>query len=286
MTSSAIARPTTTCDPWLSVTTASPSASLPWVAAARLKSSSSAATPVTPRRGADLSVLRRVTNVLGIDECRDHGFRPARWSEDGCREGRSHLFDPALPPRVIHRGQHGNIGVEANQQRRGLIVMFDDQRGAAFLQSLKNGIEVAGKFGSGNDFEHDAIVDRLFTRVKRHRWLFSLAILLPLAACQPTATPPPTQSATASPTTPTLAACPASRPSPGPEVLLRNQPAPDDLAFDNDGRLLFSDIKAGTVSALKADGSVERIAGGMSAPEGIVVQADGRILVGEQGRNR
>ncbi len=37
---------------------------------------------------------------------------------------------------------------------------------------------------------------------------------------------------------------------------------------------------------LKADGSVERIAGGMSAPEGIVVQADGRILVGEQGRNR
>jgi len=37
---------------------------------------------------------------------------------------------------------------------------------------------------------------------------------------------------------------------------------------------------------LNADGSVQRIAGGMSAPEGIVVQADGRILVGEQGRNR
>jgi sugar lactone lactonase YvrE len=68
--------------------------------------------------------------------------------------------------------------------------------------------------------------------------------------------------------------------------LLRNQPAPDDLAFDNDGRLLFSDINAGTVSALQADGSVQRIAGGMSAPEGIVVQADGHILVGEQGRNR
>ena len=68
--------------------------------------------------------------------------------------------------------------------------------------------------------------------------------------------------------------------------MLRNLPAPDDLAFDNDGRLLFSDIKAGTVSALNADGSVQRIAGGMSAPEGIVVQADGHILVGEQGRNR
>jgi sugar lactone lactonase YvrE len=116
--------------------------------------------------------------------------------------------------------------------------------------------------------------------------LFSLAVLLAVAACQPAATPPPTHRATASPTTPALAACPALPAVPGPQVLLRNQPAPDDLAFDNDGRLLFSDIKAGTVSVLKADGSVERIAGGLSAPEGIVVQADGRILVGEQGRNR
>lgn len=65
-----------------------------------------------------------------------------------------------------------------------------------------------------------------------------------------------------------------------------NQPAPDDLAFDNDARLLFSDIKTGAVSALNAGGSVERLASGLSAPEGIAVQADGRILVGEQGRNR
>lgn len=69
-------------------------------------------------------------------------------------------------------------------------------------------------------------------------------------------------------------------------MLAQKLPAPDDLAFDNGGRLLFSDITAGTVSALKADGSVERIAGGISAPEGIVVQDDGRILVAEQGRNR
>src|SRR4029077_20541920 len=225
--------------------------------------------PAPPRRGAELSVLRRVTNVLGSDERRDHGFWPARWGEDGCRKGRQHFFDPAVPPGVIHRGQHGNIGVESNQQRGGLVVMFDDQCGAAFLQSLKNGIEVAGEFGGGNNFEHDAIVDPHFTRVKRHSWWVSLAVLLAVAACQPAATPSPTQSATATPTTPMLAACPASRASPGPEVLLRNQPAPDDLAFDNDGRLLFSDIKAGTVSLLKADGSVERIAGGMSAPEGI-----------------
>jgi sugar lactone lactonase YvrE len=123
-------------------------------------------------------------------------------------------------------------------------------------------------------------------RVKRHRCLSSLAVFLAVGACQPVPTASPTHSATASPSTPTLAACSASLASAGPEVLLRNQPAPDDLAFDNEGRLLFSDINAGTVSVLQADGSVERIAGGMSAPEGIVVQADGRILVGEQGRNR
>jgi sugar lactone lactonase YvrE len=112
-------------------------------------------------------------------------------------------------------------------------------------------------------------------------------MLLAVAACQqgPPA-PKVTATMTPSPKASALAACPAATASSGPQVLLQNQPAPDDLAFDNDGRLLFSDIKTGAVSALKADGSVERIAGGMSAPEGIVVQADGRILVGEQGRNR
>jgi sugar lactone lactonase YvrE len=83
-----------------------------------------------------------------------------------------------------------------------------------------------------------------------------------------------------------LVACPATPAPAGPQILAQKLSAPDDLAFDNDGRLLFSDIPAGTVSALKSDGTVERIAGGMSAPEGIVVQADGRILVAEQGRNR
>ena len=112
-------------------------------------------------------------------------------------------------------------------------------------------------------------------------------ILITVAACQQAPVAPsiaPTASPTPKP--PALAACPAATASPGPQVLLQKQPAPDDLAFDNNGRLLFSDIKTGAVSILNVDGSVERIAGGMSAPEGIVVQADGRILVGEQGRNR
>jgi sugar lactone lactonase YvrE len=114
-----------------------------------------------------------------------------------------------------------------------------------------------------------------------------VVVFIAAAACQqapvaPSAKPLSTPSPKASP----LAACPAAAASPGPQVLLQKLPAPDDLVFDNDGRLLFSDITAGTVSALNADGSVTRIAGGMSAPEGMVVQADGRILVAEQGRNR
>jgi sugar lactone lactonase YvrE len=114
-----------------------------------------------------------------------------------------------------------------------------------------------------------------------------VVVVITAAACQqatvaPSATPALTPSARAS----ALAACPSGAAPAGPQVLLQKQPAPDDLAFDNDGRLLFSDIKTGAVSVLNADGSVQRVAGGMSAPEGIVVLADGRILVGEQGRNR
>jgi sugar lactone lactonase YvrE len=114
-----------------------------------------------------------------------------------------------------------------------------------------------------------------------------LVVVITAAACQqatvaPSAKPTLTPSAKAS----ALAACPSGAAPAGPQVLLQKQPAPDDLTFDNDGRLLFSDIKTGAVSVLNADGSVQRIAGGMSAPEGIVVQDDGRILVGEQGRNR
>jgi len=90
-----------------------------------------------------------------------------------------------------------------------------------------------------------------------------------------------------SPTPSALSACPAGTAAPvGPQVLLRNLPAPDDLAFDASGRLLFGDIKAGTVSALRIDGSVQRIAGGLSVPEGIVELANGKLLVAEQGRNR
>jgi len=104
------------------------------------------------------------------------------------------------------------------------------------------------------------------------------------AGCQPGLISP---SPRPSPTPTALRACPAGASAPaGPQALLSNLPAPDDLAFDNDGRLLFGDIKAGTVSALGIDGSVQRIADGLRVPEGIVVLANGEILVAEQARNR
>ena len=111
------------------------------------------------------------------------------------------------------------------------------------------------------------------------------------AGCQqapvaPSTKPTPTPTASVS----GLAGCPTSAAPVGAQVLVQHLPAPDDLAFNLDGRLLFSDITAGTVSALNADGSVEQIVSGLSAPEGIVAQGvqpgSGRILVAEQGRDR
>src|SRR5438445_2220264 len=131
---------------------------------------------------------------------------------------------------MVHRGEHGNIGVEADQQRRGLVVMFDDQRGTAFLQRLENGIEVTGQFRSRNDFEHDAIVDRRQSMVKQDRFVMSAVLLMTLIGCQPAPRPAVTPSPTASVSRAALFACPATPASSAPQTVLANLPAPDDLA--------------------------------------------------------
>src|SRR5215471_3066417 len=46
-------------------------------------------------------------------------------------------------------------------------------------------------------------------------------------------------------------------------VLLSGVERPDDLAFDPQGRLLFSDFYNGTVSRFNPDGSVTRIVAGL-----------------------
>ncbi len=121
-----------------------------------------------------------------------------------------------------------------------------------------------------------------------------------LAACDSAPTPqatkstPTTQAPSPTKSIPTATAIP---PTPTPthaatpqrytaRTLLQGVGRPDDLAFDKNGRLLFSDAHNGTISRLNADGSVTVLASGIAAPEGIVVLPDGTMIIAEQGPNR
>jgi sugar lactone lactonase YvrE len=130
---------------------------------------------------------------------------------------------------------------------------------------------------------------RLITR------LFGLLLMPPLlllAACNSSPAPTtgnPTPKASASPTA-TLPV-PINTPHPAPahfttKVLLQGSARPDDLAFDLQGNILFSDFYNGTVSRLNADGSVTVLLRNIAGPEGIVVLADGTMILAEQKTNR
>ncbi len=69
-------------------------------------------------------------------------------------------------------------------------------------------------------------------------------------------------------------------------IVLASGNRPDDLAFDREGRLLFSNPHNGTVNRLNADGSVTVLLSGINAPEGLVVLSDGTLVIAEQGPNR
>ncbi len=69
-------------------------------------------------------------------------------------------------------------------------------------------------------------------------------------------------------------------------VLLRGGNRPDDLVFDREGHLLFSNPHNGTVNRLNANGSVTTLLSGINAPEGLVVLSDGTLVIAEQGPNR
>jgi sugar lactone lactonase YvrE len=70
------------------------------------------------------------------------------------------------------------------------------------------------------------------------------------------------------------------------QILLSGVGRPDDLAFDQQGHLLFSDFYNGTVSRLNADGSLTRIVSGLAGPEGLVVLSNGKMIIAEQHTNR
>jgi sugar lactone lactonase YvrE len=65
-------------------------------------------------------------------------------------------------------------------------------------------------------------------------------------------------------------------------VVLKGVGRPDDLAFDQQGRLLFSDEFNESISRLNADGTVSLVLKDANGPEGMVVLPDGTISFAEQ----
>jgi sugar lactone lactonase YvrE len=125
--------------------------------------------------------------------------------------------------------------------------------------------------------------------------IYMLFCLILLASCTNsppsiTTTPTPSRTATAMPTvSPTLSPSSTSDMTPThytSHVLLSGVGRPDDLAFDRQGRLLFSDFFNGTISRLNMNGSVTVLLTGVAGPEGIVVLADGTMIIAEQRTNR
>lgn len=127
--------------------------------------------------------------------------------------------------------------------------------------------------------------------MRAHR-LLCASILLCLALLSSCAGTPNTQSSTPplshSPTS-TLASSPSPIATLGPapnhyiaHVLLQGGAHPDDLAFDPQGRLVFSDVHTGTISRLNADGTVSVLLRGLPGPEGLVILANGTMIVAEQ----
>jgi sugar lactone lactonase YvrE len=69
-------------------------------------------------------------------------------------------------------------------------------------------------------------------------------------------------------------------------VILSGRRRPDDLIFDPQGRLVFGDFYAGTISRINVDGSVTLLFSGLAGPEGLVYLPDGRLIIAEQRTNR
>lgn len=69
-------------------------------------------------------------------------------------------------------------------------------------------------------------------------------------------------------------------------VLLRGRARPDDLVFDRQGNLLFSDPHNGTISRLNANGTITVLLRSLGAPEGMVELQDGTLIIAEQQTQR
>ncbi len=69
-------------------------------------------------------------------------------------------------------------------------------------------------------------------------------------------------------------------------IVLSGVGRPDDLIFDQQGRLLFSDFYNGTISRVNANGTATVLLSGLAGPEGMVVLPDGAMIFAEQHTNR
>lgn len=70
------------------------------------------------------------------------------------------------------------------------------------------------------------------------------------------------------------------------QVIVQGIGRPDDLIFDQQGRLLFSDEIDATISRVNADGSVTQILKDPSGPEGLISLPNGTLIFSEQESNR
>lgn len=137
--------------------------------------------------------------------------------------------------------------------------------------------------------------------IKKHAAvLYSLFLLclISLSSCSQsspstTSTPTPTRTPVlpTSTSTPVLLPTSTGTPVATPQhfkirVLLSGRRRPDDLVFDPQGRLVFSDFYAGNISRLNADGSVTLLFSGLAGPEGLVYLPDGTLIIAEQRTNR
>src|SRR5258708_13534459 len=122
-----------------------------------------------------------------------------------------------------------------------------------------------------------------------------LCCLLLLAACSSTpsavsTTPTPsstlTPTATSNPTMSPTQPAVSTPPNYKAHTILHDAGRPDDLVFDQQSRLLYSDAHNGTVNRINLNGTVTVVLHGLAAPEGLVMLHDAPLIIAEQGTNR
>jgi len=119
-----------------------------------------------------------------------------------------------------------------------------------------------------------------------------------LASCATVPAPMVNRTPTVSQVTPTAArvlpsptTIPGTPSGPAPKnyttrTLLKGVGRPDDLAFDQQGNLLFSDFYNGTISKVNGDGTATILLRGLAGPEGMAVLPDGTLIIAEQTTHR